>query len=115
MAMTPATMPISSGPPKFLRKLAVDVLRQASNGPTPVRKSKNRAMGRLIVLKNGTPTLIFVPRTHSESTGNKVPEITAMQATSRIRLLNRKLDSRETSDSSVLSLRRESRVRPDAD
>ena len=59
-------------------------------------------MGRLILLKKGTPTLILVPRTHSESTGNNVPEITATQATSRIRLLNRKLDSRETSESSVI-------------
>ena len=106
MPTMPATMPISAGPPKFLRRLDMEVLRQASRGPTPVRNSKNRPMGRLIMLKNGTPTLILVPRTHSESTGNKVPEITATQATSRMRLLNRKLDSRETSESSVLSLRR---------
>ena len=57
-------------------------------------------MGIFTVLKNGAPTLIFEPRTASESTGKSVPEITATQATSRIRLLNRKLDSRETSESS---------------
>src|SRR4029077_13562497 len=109
MPTTPATMPTRSGPPKFLLRLDIDVLRQASSGPTPVRKSRKRAMGKLILLKKGAPTLIFVPRTHSERTGNRVPEITATQATSKIKLLKRKLDSRETSESRVLSLRRESR------
>jgi len=52
-------------------------------------------MGIFTRLKNGGPTLIFDPRTASDNTGNKVPARTATQATSRIRLLNRKLDSRD--------------------
>ncbi len=78
----------------------MEVLRQASSGPTPVRNSRNMAMGIFTRLKNGGPTLIFVPRTDSDSTGKSVPARTATQATSRIRLLNRKLDSRETRESS---------------
>ncbi len=58
------------------------------------------AMGIFTRLKNGGPTLIFDPRTASESTGNSVPARTATQATSRIRLLNRKLDSRDSMESS---------------
>ncbi len=63
-------------------------------------------MGRFTLLKNGAPTLILVPRIHSESTGKSVPERVATQATSKIRLLKRKLDSREIIESSWLSLRR---------
>ena len=58
------------------------------------------AMGIFTRLKNGGPTLIFDPRTASESTGKSVPARTATQATRRIRLLNRKLDSRESMESS---------------
>ena len=57
-------------------------------------------MGMFTLLKNGGPTLILLPETHSERTGKSVPHSTAKQAASRIRLLNRKLDSRETSESS---------------
>ena len=89
-------MPMISGQAKFLFRLSTEVFRQASSGPTPVRKSRNKPMGILTLLKNGAPTLILDPATHSERTGKSVPERTATQATSRIKLLNRKLDSRET-------------------
>ena len=52
------------------------------------------------LLKNGVPTLIRDPDTHSENTGNNVPDKTATHETSKIRLLNRKLDSREIIESS---------------
>ena len=52
------------------------------------------------LLKNGAPTLIRDPDTHSENTGNNVPDKTATQETSSTRLLNKKLDSRETIESS---------------
>jgi hypothetical protein len=51
----------------------------------------------------------LLPCTYSEMTGNKVPHSTVKQAASRTRLLNRKLDSRETSDSSLCSVFRWSR------
>src|SRR5271154_4935582 len=102
----PATTPPPSGHAKFLRNASKDVLRQASRGPTPVRRSKNSAIGTVTLLKNGGPTLILLPCTHSDSTGNSVPHKIAKQAASSTRLLKRKLDSRETSESSWLSPRR---------
>src|SRR6202022_2337694 len=106
MAITAVATPPSNGQPKFLRRLSTEVLRQARSGPTPVRNSRNMAIGMLTRLKNGGPTLIFVPRIASESTGKSVPERTATQATNRIKLLKRKLDSREIIESNWLSLRK---------
>src|ERR1700676_2306370 len=96
----PAKSPISSGHPKFRLRLSAEVFRQASNGPTPVRKSSSNPMGILTLLKKGAPTLMREPENHSENTGNSVPESTAMQDTSKIKLLKRKLDSREIIESS---------------
>src|SRR5215813_9374684 len=101
---TPATSPKTLGHRKLRFKLSVDVLRQASNGPTPVRNRSNRPSGIFTLLKNGAPTLIREPVNHSENTGNSVPESTATQATNKTRLLNKKLDSRETIESSWFSL-----------
>ena len=50
--------------------------------------------------------LILFPVTASESTGKSVPQSTAKHAASKIKLLNRKLDSRDTSESSWLSPRK---------
>ena len=61
-------------------------------------------MGIFTLLKNGAPTLMRSPVIHSEKTGNRVPESMATHETSRIKLLNRKLDSRETMESSWFSL-----------
>src|ERR1700678_3308328 len=97
---TPATIPPASGQAMSRRSASHEVLPQASNGPTPVSNNKNSAMGMLTLLKNGGPTLILLPCTHSESIGNSVPHKTAKQAASNTRLLNRKLDSRETKESS---------------
>ncbi len=99
-AITPAATPIASGHPKFRFRLSVEVFRHASNGPTPVKNSSSSPMGIFTLLKNGPPTLMRSPVIHSEKTGNNVPESMAMHETSRIRLLNRKLDSRETIESS---------------
>src|SRR5271165_2580172 len=80
-----------------------EVCRHASSGPTPVSSTRKIPIGTLTRLKNGGPTVTFDPVTHSHST--------AKHDTSRTRLLNRKLDSRETSDSSRCSLRSVSRLR----
>ena len=79
--------------------------RHAITGPTPIRKSSARPSGALTRLKNGGPTVIFTPRTHSEITGKTVPQKTAKAMPTRIRLLKRNADSRERNDSSSFSLR----------
>src|SRR3984893_12243873 len=86
------------------RRLSIELLRQAINGPMPVSSIRPNAMGTLMRLKNGASTLIFSPVTASEITGNSVPHSTAKQLASRIRLLNMKLDSRETTLSRRASL-----------
>ena len=40
--------------------------RQAITGPTPIRNSSAMPSGAFTRLKNGGPTVIFTPRTHSE-------------------------------------------------
>src|SRR5271165_5098912 len=99
------------GMTKLRRTRSSDVWRHASSGPTPVSSTRNNPMGTFTRLKNGGPTVTFDPVTHSDSTGNSVPHSTAKHATSSTRLLNRKLDSRETSDSSRCSLFSVSRLR----
>src|SRR6266478_3565833 len=78
----PASKPTISGHPKLRFKLSVEVLRQASNGPTPVRNRSSNPIGIFTLLKNGAPTLMREPDNHSENTGKRVPERTAMQKTS---------------------------------
>src|SRR5579859_113903 len=102
--IVPPSKPIISGQAKFLFRLSTEVFRQARSGPTPVRKSRSKPMGMLTLLKNGAPTLILEPESHSDKTGKSVPESTAMHETRRIKLLKRKLDSRETMASSWFSL-----------
>ena len=58
------------------------------------------------LLKKGAPTLIFSFVAASLITGNKVPHSTAKQLANKITLLNRKLDSRESTESSWFSLLR---------
>src|SRR6185437_5096762 len=101
----------SAGMRKLRLRLSKEVLRQASSGPSAVSSSNISATGTFTRLKNGGPTVIFVPFTNSLSLGNTVPHKTVKQATRRMRLLNRKLDSRETSDSSLCSLFRCPRLR----
>src|ERR1700719_440035 len=101
---TPLSSPIINGQVKFRFRLSTEVFRHASSGPTPVRNSSNRPIGMFTLLKNGAPTLILEPESASDKTGKSVPERTATQETSRIRLLNRKLDSREIMASSWFSV-----------
>src|SRR5580658_1968899 len=96
----PPTHPIISGQVKFRFRLSTEVLRQARSGPTPVRKSRSSPIGMFTLLKNGAPTLILEPERASDKTGKSVPERTATHETNRIKLLNKKLDSRETIASS---------------
>ena len=79
--------------------------RQAITGPMPIRKSSAMPSGAFTRLKNGGPTVIFTPRTHSEMTGNTVPQNTAKAMPTRTRLLNRNAASREKNDSMVPAVR----------
>ena len=85
-------------------RLPGEVRRQASNGPTPLRKSSPRPIGIIMVLNQGGPTVILTPCIHSENTGSIVPNRTAKQAATNNRLLNMKPLSRDTNDSMAFSL-----------
>src|SRR5215467_4874891 len=102
----PTTIEPIAGNRKFRLMLSIEVLRQASSGPTAVSRSNKSAMGTITRLKNGGPTVTLCPCTQSERIGNRVPQSTVKQAARSSRLLNRKLDSRDTSDSSLCSLLR---------
>src|SRR5436309_6028000 len=106
---TIVSTPAAAGIIRLRRMLAKEVLRHASSGPTPVRNIRNKPIGRIILLKNGGPTLILCPCTASDKIGKSVPQSTAKHAASSTRLLNRKLDSRETRASSLFSVLRWSR------
>src|ERR1041384_1935530 len=98
-----------AGDRKFRFRLFVDALRHANSGPTPVRNIRKIAIGTLTLLKYGALTVTRSPPpihfgTDSEITGNIVPQKTAKQEARRIRLLNKKLLSRETTDSISFSL-----------
>src|SRR5678815_2488345 len=90
-------------------RLSNELRRQAIKGPTPVSNSRNIPMGMFTRLKNGLSTLIFSPITASVITGNSVHQSTAKQPASKIRLLNMKLDSRESTLSICDSLFRYSK------
>src|SRR5262249_50243744 len=97
--------PIAAGQRKFFLRLLQVARRQAMTGPTPIRNSSTKPSGALTLLKNGGPTVIFTPRTHSEMTGNTVPQKTAKAMPTRIRLVKRKADSGDSNESSSFSLR----------
>src|SRR5271156_4104866 len=94
---------VAVGRMKLRRTLLKDALRQANSGPMPVRKRRKSPMGSATRLKKGAPTVTLLPCTYSEMIGNSVPHRMVKQAASKTRLLKRKLDSRETSDSSLCS------------
>src|SRR4051812_28906385 len=96
---TPTAAAITIGTVKLRFRLPRDVLRHASSGPTPVRMSSSSPTGIITRLKNGGPTVTFVPCTHSERMGKSVPHSTVKHATKKMTLLKRKLDSREASAS----------------
>ena len=53
----------------------------------PVSASSMSPSGVLTELKNGTPTVIFSPCTHSDMIGKRVPQSVAKQMPTRTRLL----------------------------
>src|SRR5579864_1873531 len=109
MRKIPTASAPRAGHKKFRLRLSREVLRHASSGPTAVSNNKSNANGTATLLKNGGPTVILCPCTHSERTGNSVPHSTVKQISRNSQLLNRKLDSREISDSRRCSVFRCSR------
>jgi len=72
---------------------------QEIKGHIPVRRIKAIPIGRIIVLKKGALTVIFVPLTASDIIGNKVPHKIAKTAPTNIKLLNKKDDSLDKTES----------------
>src|SRR3954471_18713444 len=105
----PAVREITLGTAKFLLRLSSELLRHESSGPKAVSNRSPRKIGIVTRLKKGGPTVTLVPVIHSEISGNNVPHRMVKHAASNSRLLNRKLDSRETTASSRFSLFRCSR------
>src|SRR5262249_7149442 len=98
-APKPITRPNKAGAANVLGRVSSEDLRQAINGPTPIRKMRASASGALTLLKNGGPTVILTPRTASDKTGNSVPQNTAKAIPTRTKLLNRNAASRDKYDS----------------
>src|SRR3984957_12199354 len=111
MSTIPVVTIAAPGRMKLLRMLLNEALRHANSGPMPVRNKRNKPIGSATRLKKGAPTVTLLPCTYSEMMGNSVPHRIVKQAASSTRLLNRKLDSRDTSDSSLCSDLRWSRCR----
>src|SRR5207253_4795487 len=95
--------PVVAGTANWRRKLGSDARRHAMSGPMPVSASSARPSGMFTWLKNGGPTVTLVPWTSSERIGNSVPHNTENAIPMSSRLLNRKLASRLTIDSSRVS------------
>src|SRR5437879_260748 len=87
-------------------RLSNDVLPHASSGPMVVTTIRTSARGNETRLYKGALTVTLLPWMSSEIFGNHVPHKTVKQSAQKSRLLNMKLDSRETTASSLCSLRR---------
>src|SRR5262245_51955086 len=97
------TTPRVPGIKKFLLRLVRPAFLQAINGQIPVSNTSPIAKGMTTLLKNGALTVTLLPVTHSERIGKVVPHKTARQITKKKILLNRKLLSLLTNDSSFAS------------
>ena len=87
-AATPTTSPTVDRRGELpLAGSTTDALRHAMSGPTPVSASSSRPSGTFTVLKNGGPTVIFEPRTHSLRIGKSVPQSTENAMPTSTRLL----------------------------
>src|SRR5438270_8551719 len=104
MSTMAAAIEIMAGTAKFRRRLSSEVFRHESNGPSAVSSRSPRKMGMVTRLKNGGPTVTLVPWANSERRGKSVPHRMVKHAARSKRLLNKKLDSRETTASSLFSL-----------
>src|SRR5256886_4473867 len=101
--MRPVNAPTVTGTANWRCRFGIDARRQAMSGPIPVSASKARPSGMVTVLNHGARTVYLTPTIASESIGSNVPHSTANAMTRNTKLLNRKLASRLTIDSSRAS------------
>ena len=80
--------------------------RHVSSGPIADRPTSTSAIGAMIPLKKGGPTLSSVPVSASEISGKNVPQKITTQIRISTRLLSRKNTSRDSSASTRASERR---------
>src|SRR5699024_1854461 len=90
---------IIAGTTKFLPKFLTVECCQEISGHTAIKNKSASKMGGITVLKNGIPTVTFVPVTASLTNGKIVPQNTANVAPIKIRLLIRKELSFDINDS----------------
>jgi hypothetical protein len=64
-----------------------ELRRQATSGPIPIKSSSGSPRTRRKKSKYGGPTVIFSPRTSSESSGNATPHRTVRVNATSSRLL----------------------------
>src|SRR6266705_1965024 len=95
--------PTVPGTANWRCRFGIEARRQAMSGPMPVSASRARPSGMITVLNHGARTVYFTPTTASESIGSNVPHSTANAMTMNTKLLNRKLATRLTIDSSRAS------------
>ena len=96
--------PTMIGIRKFFWRFRFVARRHAITGPIPANARSTSPIGKLTFSKKGGPTLTCSPVTPSATSGKIVPQKTAKAAPRRIRLLNRKADSRERNDCMLFSL-----------
>ncbi len=88
-----------------VRMFAIEDLRHARSGPTPVRNSRTKPTGVIHLLKNGPATVSRSPRIASLSVGNIVAKRTKNAANSSTQLFARNAASRDAHESSSLRAR----------
>ena len=79
------------------------------SGPIPLSRTSASASGTTYWSNHGGPTDALSPVTASEMSGKKVPKKITAQSPTSTRLLPRKTASRDSSESSLFSLRSDSR------
>ena len=90
------TTPAVTGQVNCRLRFDVEARRQAISGPMPVSASSSNPSGPLTALKNGGPTVILSPFTHSLRIGKSTPQSVAKQMPTSTRLLYRNAASRLT-------------------
>ena len=104
--ITAASAATTTGTTSTRRSELQVTLRHASTGPIPESRTSTSAIGVVRRSNQGGPTLAFSPVSASEMSGKKVPQKITRQRPTSTRLFSRKKDSRESSESSLASLRR---------
>src|SRR4051812_2336432 len=98
-SITIKAIPITAsiaGIKKFFRRFFTVDFCHASIGQTAITNIIDNRIGASTLLKNDIPTVTFVPRTASDTSGKTVPQKVANAAPTNNKLLTKKLLSLET-------------------